>query len=291
MGTFPVRRIVIIGTGLMGGSLGMAIRRKKLAAEVTGLDAHPEALKAAVNLKAIHRAEKDLDKAVGDADLVILAIPVGRSEELAKKLSGLFQRRTVITDVGSIKGPMVKRLEKDLSPHGLFVGGHPIAGREKSGVEASSPGLFDDAHCILTPTPQTDPFALEMVKSLWEAVGSHVTLMDPERHDQIFAAVSHLPHVVAYALVKHLMELDSNNPDLLTYSAGGFRDFTRIAASSPEMWRDICLANGDQIVLQIEKYQEALNQLKKMILEKNAAGLNAEFERARGVRERLNIKT
>ena len=291
MGTFPVRRIVIIGMGLIGGSLGMAIRRRKLAAEVTGLDANPEALKAAEKLKAIDRAEKNLGKAVEDADLIILAIPVGRSEELARELKGLIHQRKVITDVGSIKGAMVRRLEAGLSPHGLFVGGHPIAGREKSGVEAASSGLFDGAHCILTPTPQTDSLALETVKSLWEAVGSHVTVMDPERHDRIFAAVSHLPHVVAYALVKHLLELDSDDPGLLTYSAGGFRDFTRIAASSPEMWKDICLANREQIVLQIEKYQKALDSLKKMILEKNAAGLKAEFEQSKNVRESLNRQT
>lgn len=283
----PFNKMVIVGVGLIGGSLGMTVRQRHLAREVIGFDQNKAALSSAVALQAIDRAEGDLGRAVEGADLVVLATPVGQFEGLALKLSGLLRQKTIITDVGSIKGGLVERLERELSPRGLFVGGHPIAGSEKPGVEAASEGLFNKAPCILTPTAHTDPTALETIKALWKAIGCHVILMNPTRHDRILAAVSHLPHVVAYALVAFLLELEATEPDLFAYSAGGFRDFTRIAASSPEMWRDICLANGDQIVGLIEGYEKALDRLKKLIQNGDAEGLQDQFEKAKVVREKL----
>ena len=268
----------------------MAVRRRGLAREVIGFDQDREALKKAIRLSAIDGAEESLGKAVEGADLVILATPVGSLEGLALKLSPLLHSKTAVTDVGSTKGGLVERLEKYLSPHGLFVGGHPVAGREKSGVEAGSENLFEKALCILTPTPRTEPQALDGIRSLWESVGCRVVLMDPQRHDRILASVSHLPHVVAYALVALLAELSAAEPDLPAYSAGGFRDFTRIAASSPEMWRDICLANGDQIIPLIERYEKILERFKKLIRDKDAAGLIEQFAAAKAVREKLNTE-
>ena len=284
----PFNKMVIIGVGLIGGSLGMTVRQWHLAREVIGFDQSKAALAQALALQAIDRAEEDLGAAVEGADLVILAAPVGQFEGLAQKLSGLLRQKTVVTDVGSVKGAMVERLEHQLSPRGLFVGGHPIAGREKSGVEAAQVGLFEGASCILTPTSHTDPTALETIKALWKAVGCHVVLMSPQRHDRILAAVSHLPHVAAYALAAFELELDAGEPDLLAYSAGGLRDFARIAASSPEMWKDICLANRDQIVGLIEGYEKTLDRLKKLIQNGDAKGLQDQFERARAIREKIN---
>ena len=288
MSVFPVRKIVVIGTGLMGGSLGMAIRRRKLAREVVGMDSDPAALINAEKLRAIDRAGEDRKREIQGADLVVLATPVGQFEKLAIELKSHLLHKIVVTDVGSVKGGILEKIEDQLLPEGLFVGGHPIAGREKSGVKAASPDLFDGAQCILSCTSRTDKKALEFVKSLWEAVGSRVTVMDPVKHDHILGAVSHLPHVVAYALVTLLLQLDSKEPGLLSYSGGGLRDFTRIAMSSSEMWRDIFLANRDQVAAQIEEYQKVLEVLKRMILQGDAAGLQAELERVKEARGKLN---
>ena len=248
------------------------------------------ALKKAVSLKAIDEYEPDrrkLGKVVDEADLVILSAPISEFEAIARELAPLLSKGTVVTDVGSVKGPLVRRLEDQFSPPGRFVGGHPIAGREKSGVEAASADLFLGAPCILTPTPRTSPEAIGAVRRFWEAIGAKVVSMDAETHDRILAAVSHLPHLIAYALVNTILELQSKDGDLLSYSAGGFRDFTRVAASSPEMWRDICLANRENLVAVIEAYEKTLDRLKRLILEGDGTGLESEFGRAREVKEKL----
>jgi prephenate dehydrogenase len=188
-----------------------------------------------------------------------------------------------------VKGELVTRLEALLAP-GRFVGGHPIAGRERAGVAAAVPDLFADAICILTPTARTDAAALTAVTELWEGLGARVERLDPAAHDRILAAVSHLPHVVAYALVAAALDLEQADPGLLTYSAGGFRDFSRIAASSPEMWRDICLANRAQLLDVIGRFEAALARLKNAIAAADGAGLLREFEAARAVRARLPAK-
>jgi prephenate dehydrogenase len=251
-------------------------------------------LKQAVALKAIDAYATDdrtVQKAVEGADLVVLAAPVGRLETAARDLSSALPKRTVVTDVGSVKGPLVRRLESLVSPdpsrRSQFVGGHPIAGRETSGVEAASAGLFAGALCILTPTDRTDPKAIETVKRFWEAIGARTVSMDPDAHDRILAVVSHLPHLVAYTLVNTVLDLQSKNGDLLSYSGGGLRDFTRVAASSPEMWRDICLFNRENLLAVIEAYEKILDRLKRLMVEGNAEGLRREFERAKDIKEKL----
>jgi prephenate dehydrogenase len=196
-------------------------------------------------------------------------------------------KEAVITDVGSVKGSLVARLEKIL-PAGRFVGAHPIAGKEKTGVDAASPELFIGARCILTPSEKTNPSALESVKSVWEATGSKLILMDPLQHDQILAAVSHLPHMIAYALVNTVLDTRVQGQEVLSYSAGGFRDFTRIAASSPEMWRDICLLNRDSILSVIGEYEKTLSRLKDLVRQSDGKSLEKEFERAKQAREKLS---
>ncbi len=290
----PFRQIVIVGVGLIGGSIGMAVRRKRLSETVIGIGPREDELKQAVALKAIdayETADRKIKKAVEGADLVVLAAPVGRLETAARDLSSAIPETTVVTDVGSVKGPMVGRLEATFSPdpssRSRFVGGHPIAGRETSGVEAASANLFAGALCILTPTDRTDPKAVETVKRFWTAIGARTVSMDPDAHDRILAIVSHLPHLVAYTLVNTVLDLQSKNGDLLSYSGGGLRDFTRVAASSPEMWRDICLFNRDNLLAVIEAYEKTLDRLKRLMVEGSAEGLRREFERAKEVKEKL----
>lgn len=283
---FPFRKIVIVGVGLMGGSIGMAVRKKHLAKLVVGVGPEARALKRAVRLKAIDQYEdlRRIRKVVAGADLVILSTPVGELEAVTRKLAPGLSGGTIVTDVGSVKDPLVRRLEGQFSPPGRFVGGHPIAGRERSGVEAASANLFSGALCILTPTPRTGSNAFEAVKRFWELIGATVVSMSPERHDRVLAAVSHLPHVIAYALVNTVLELQSKNGDLLSYSAGGFKDFTRVAASSPEMWRDICLANRKNLVAMIETYERTLDRLKQLMIGGHAGRLRAEFKRAKALK-------
>jgi len=289
------RKIVIIGVGLIGGSVGMAARKKRLADTIIGVGPRADELKRAVARKAIDRFETDLrklEKTVHNADLVILATPVGQLEAVARELAPCLSEGTVVTDVGSVKGYLVRHLEEYFSPdpslRSLFVGGHPIAGREKSGIEAASANLFTGALCILTPTDRTSPEAFKKVQRFWEAIGIKTVSMEPEAHDRILAVVSHLPHLVAYALVDTALELQSKSGDLLSYSAGGFRDFTRVASSSPEMWRDICMANRENLLAVIEAYEKTLDRFKRLLVEGHAEGLRREFERAKTARRKFN---
>lgn len=291
----PFRKIVIIGVGLIGGSIGMAIRNGNLADTVLGVGPRDDELKRAVSRKAIDRYETDprkLEKMFDGADLIVLATPVGQLEKAARELSSVIPEEAAVTDVGSIKGALVRRLEERFltrpSDRSRYVGGHPIAGREKSGVEAASADLFLDALCILTPTDRTSPKAFETVKRFWEMIGARVVSMDPDTHDRILAVVSHLPHLVAYALVNTVLELQSKSGDLVSYSAGGLKDFTRVAASSADMWRDICLFNRDNLLAVIEAYEKTLDRFKRLLVGGDSEGLRREFERAKNVRGKIN---
>lgn len=281
------KKIVIIGLGLIGGSLGLAFRNKKGSAQVIGLDRDQDQLKAALRLGAIDQAESDLEQAVEGADIIILATPIGQFRPIGEALRSYLKPQMILTDVGSVKGPIVEAFDEILFPSGRFVGGHPITGREQSGVGAATADLFAGARCILTPGPKTDQKDVQEIQGLWESIGSEVALMSPSRHDQIFSVVSHLPHVTTYALINLVLSLDATDGELLDYSAGGLRDFTRIAASSPEMWRDICMMNGDQIVNQMDAYINELQDIKKLIMNKNSTELQERFSKARTIRKKL----
>lgn len=280
---------------MIGGSLGMAARKRGLAGTIIGVGPRADELRRAVARKAVDRYESDyrkLDKVVHGADLVILATPVGQLEAVSRSLAPCLSEETVVTDVGSVKGDLVRNLEEQFfsktSNHSSFVGGHPIAGREQSGVEAAQANLFANALCILTPTDRTSPEAFAKVQRFWNAIGAKTVSMDPDAHDRILAVVSHLPHLIAYALVNTALELQSKSGDLLSYSAGGFRDFTRVAFSSPEMWRDICVANRKNLLAVIEAYEKTLDRFKRLLVEGRAEGLRLEFERARSVKEKYH---
>lgn len=280
-------RMSIIGVGLIGGSLALAARERGLIGEVVGFGRRAKGLRSALDLGVIDRAETDLDKAVEGADLVVLATPVGIFEDLITSMAPSLAPGCLLTDVGSVKGALVERLERRTPAGCTFIGGHPIAGKEKSGAEASSASLFVGARCILTPSPKSDPSALKQLTALWEGIGSTVKVMDPVLHDRLLAAVSHLPHMLAYALMEALTGPPLAMEDLLSYSGGGLRDFTRIAASSPEMWRDITLFNRDEILKAIEAFQEALEGLRRRVADGDGSGLMAFFERAKEAREAM----
>ena len=284
------KQVAIIGVGLIGGSLGMILKRDVLADSVVGVGRRIENLKTAVELGAIDRYVSDARDGVRDADLVILATPVDTYERHVKEWGSSLKPGAIVSDVGSVKGALVEQAEQLLPKHVRFVGAHPIAGKEKTGVAAGSVTLFKGARCILTPTKRTDPQALQAIRALWEAAGSIVLTMDPMLHDKVLGAVSHLPHIVAFALINALTEVQRTTPelDLLAYSGGGLRDTTRIAASSPEMWRDIFLWNRDNLVAQIETYERHLQRLKQLIQAGDGPAIEQELERAKKVREQLN---
>lgn len=280
------RKMVIIGVGLIGGSLALVCRERGIVSEVIGVGRSEKNLQEAVALKAIDGYSFKAEDAVKGADLVILATPVRSLIRLAREIAPHLTPGAIVTDVGSVKGPLIE-IEEIIPAGTYFVAGHPIAGKEKSGVKAAFPQLFQDAKCILTPTSKSDPDAVNAVQKMWEVAGARVLRMTPDAHDHIFAAVSHLPHVIAYALVNTLLELEKESEGIISYSAGGFRDFTRIAASHPEMWRDICLMNRKNILEMLERYERSIARMKSLIQSDDAEGLYNEFEKARQVRERL----
>ncbi len=281
------RRLTIIGVGLIGGSLARVCRKKGLADELVGVGRGRKNLELAVELEVIDRWSHQVEEGVDGADGVVLATPMGTIIPLAERMAPHIEAGCLVTDVGSTKASVVEPLERLLQPTAAFVGGHPIAGTEKSGVEASFETLFEGFRCILTPTDRTDTEALARVQSLWEACGMSVVCMDPDTHDTLLAGVSHLPHMVAYALINTVTGLSSNDHDAVAYSAGGFRDFTRIAASDPTMWRDICLANRKPLLAMIDRFSGSLDELREAIEGADGEALQELFAAARRIREGL----
>jgi prephenate dehydrogenase len=263
------------------------LKARKLAGEIHGAGRSRETLEKAVRLGVIDRAGQSFARAVEQAELVVLATPVGTFESIVREIAPHLATGSILTDVGSVKGSLVRTIEGLLPAGAQYVPGHPIAGREKHGVEAATEDLFRGARCILTPTERTDRRALERINAVWQAAGMNVVNMDPDLHDHIFAAVSHLPHAAAYAMVSTVAEFGEGPANYISFSGAGFRDFTRIAASSPEMWRDICLLNGKNIVEMIEHYQDSLNRIRQAIEQNDRGRLEELFRQASDVRRGL----
>lgn len=282
----------IVGVGLIGGSLGMILRQKGLASSVIGVGRRVENLKTAVELGAIDRYVVDPKDGVKDADLVVLATPVDTYERHLSEWASCLKPGAIVTDVGSVKGELVEKSEQAMPAGAHFVGAHPIAGKEKTGVAAGSEQLFIGARCILTPTKQTNQRALDQVSAMWQETGSIVMTMDPHLHDKILGAVSHLPHVAAFALMNALIDIRTQVPtlDLAGHSGGGLRDTTRIAASSPEMWRDILMWNRENLTAFIETFERSLGELKRLIRTGDAAGIEKALQRAKEEREKFPIR-
>jgi len=276
--------MAVIGVGLIGGSLALALRRRGLVGEIVGVGRSAENLAVARRRRIVDRITTDPAEGVRDADLVVLATPVGALAEVGKAIAPALGPGAVVTDVGSTKGSVLRDLEPVIPPHAFFVAAHPIAGTEDSGAAAAEEDLFEGSRCILTPAAGTDPKALARVRRMWRAVGARVIEMDAEVHDRILGAVSHLPHVVAYALVNAVTDL---RKDALDYAGGGFRDFTRIAASHPVMWRDIVLANRESVLAGIDATLAELSRMRAWIDRREGRALEEAFLRARITRRSL----
>jgi len=272
-------RVTIVGVGLLGASLARALRERGLVGRITGHGRNRDNLERAKSLGIIDEAAADLAGAVKEADAIVLCSPVGVLAPLALEAAKHAKPGAILTDVGSVKGPLTHAIEKKLPRSVHFVGAHPIAGGEKSGLEASSSTLFEGANCIVTPTATTRPEALDKVTHLWSAVGMNVVVMDVDEHDEIFAAVSHLPHIVAFALMNTVGEFKTRNNDpVMPYSGAGLKDITRIAASDPVMWRDICMANREPILELIDRFQNQLGHLRAWIKAGESQPLEAAIE-------------
>lgn len=278
---YMFKRITIVGVGLMGGSLGMAIKKHRLAREVIGLSHRQTALAQAVKSKAIDVPCLDVKKAIVNADMVILAAPVDSIVKLLTTINPYLKRGCIVTDVGSAKVKIVESSGKVLTVPSFFVGSHPLAGSEKKGVEHASENLFEGAVCIMTPTEKTNQVAMQKVKHFWTKLGMDVKLLTPEEHDEILAYVSHLPHVLAYGL------MESIPPKFLEYASQGLKDSTRIAASSPQMWSDICLANSKNVLNALDKCVEHLAGFRKAIVSRDHKSLLHQFTKAQEKREKL----
>jgi prephenate dehydrogenase len=276
--------VTIIGIGLIGGSLAGAIREKRVAREVRGYDKDHEVIKRALERNLIDSYQSNLKEAIMGAEVVILAVPVGDLIGVGKAILPQLSAGTIITDVGSVKVPFVRELEPFLSENISLVGGHPIAGTEKSGVEAAFPELFVNTKCILTPTEKTPPWAIEKISQLWQGLGVEIILMAPEVHDRSLARISHLPHMVAYSLVNTIRKQAQEDKHMLSFPAGGFKDFTRVASSHPIMWRDICLSNRYNILQAIDYFQEQLERIKSHIEREEGEALEQQFTLAREFR-------
>ena len=280
-------RITVAGVGLVGGSLALAARETGAAGEVVGFGRTAKNLELARERGLVDRVTQDPAAAVRDADLIVLAAPVGACAALAEKFRDHARPGVILTDVGSVKTELVAALEARWAAVGPVVGGHPIAGSEASGAGAARADLFRGRRCILTPTQTTDAGALTRVRRLWEAVGARVEEMPPSVHDEILARVSHLPHLVAYALVGAMGDMAIDGRRALDYAASGFRDTTRIAASPAVVWRDILLANVVPVRAALAELRVELDELERLLVAGDAAGLEVALTRARDLRRRL----
>jgi prephenate dehydrogenase len=283
-----IQKLALIGVGLIGGSLARDLRALEWVDEVVGYGRSLGNLQRAVELGVIDRVATSARDAAAGADVVMVAVPVGSIEAVLEDIAPAIGDDAVVTDVGSVKQSVVDAARAMLgSRFPMFVAGHPIAGTEQSGVEAAIEGLFRNRRVLLTPTPDTDAGALNRVNDMWEAVGAEVVVMDALEHDQILAASSHLPHMLAFALMDMLVRMDEHR-EIFGFSAGGLRDTTRIAGSDPTMWRDIVLANRDSLLAVLSQYRGDLGEMISAIERGDGEWLFDTFSRARGAREMLN---
>jgi prephenate dehydrogenase len=279
-------RVAILGVGLIGGSFALALKEARACAHVAGAGRNNANLKLAQERGIIDSIAADAVAAAHGADLVLLAAPLAQFPKLFRDIAPVLGPKAIVTDGGSTKRDVVAAARAALGKKaGQFVPAHPIAGGEKSGAGAASAELFRGKRVILTPLPENQESAVRRAHEAWSACGAQVMRMDPEEHDAILGAVSHLPHLLAYALV-HEFCAREDAPRLFALAGGGFRDFTRIASSHPEMWRDICLANRDRLLEELKKYHAELDVIGKLLESADGAGLEKVFAEARAARER-----
>ncbi len=277
--SLPLRTVAIVGVGLLGGSVGLALRERKLAARVVGVGHRQASMDRALARGAIDEATLDIRAGVAEADLIVLATPVGRMAELAAQARDAWPRGSILTDVGSTKARLVQDLEALAGTRIHYVGSHPMAGSEKRGVDEADPALFQDALCFLTPTPRSDERAAALLTQLWQELGASVRRIDPAEHDRLVAAASHLPHLVAAALV------NVTSPDAMSCTGGGFRDTTRVASGDPRMWADVCLHNRDRILDALQAFEGEVQSLRGLLERGDEAELLAWLTAAKTARD------
>jgi cyclohexadieny/prephenate dehydrogenase len=293
----PIERLALIGLGLLGSSIAHALRRGGLAGHIAGFARSQATRDKAMEIGFIDSVHDSAATCVVDCDVVILCTPVGVYGAIAKEIAPTLKPGAIVTDVGSVKGAVIRAVGPHLPDGVHLVPGHPVAGTENSGPEAGFAELFEGRHCILTPEPETDPDAIRVIHDMWAAMGSNVEVMDAAHHDRVLAITSHLPHLIAYTIVgtasdleEHLRREQVENGDVvrtsevIKYSAGGFRDFTRIAASDPVMWRDVFLNNKDAVLELLGRFTEDLTALQRAIRWGQGDVLEAWFERTREIR-------
>lgn len=285
--TTALNKLVIIGVGLIGGSFALALRKAGLVKHIIGVGRSPQNMQCALERGVIDEIAADIASALQHADLVFLAMPVGQTAHIMAQIAPHLHANTLLTDAGSTKQDVIAaaRHHLPLQNRHHFVPGHPIAGTEYSGAQAAQADLYRNKHVILTPLPETGAEAVERISQLWQACGAQISLMPADEHDQVLAATSHLPHILAFTMMNHLNHSTNHPEELLRFAGSGLRDFTRIASSSPEMWRDICLANREALLKQINAYQNELNSLQEMLKNNDGEALEQAFSQARSVRE------
>ncbi|MXO62668.1 prephenate/arogenate dehydrogenase family protein [Qipengyuania oceanensis] len=280
-------RVAIVGLGLLGGSLGLALGEHCPEIATSGFDADPDTRARAAERKLVGTVASTLDEAVADADLVVLCVPVGAMGAVARELSGKLKPGAVVSDVGSCKASVQRALSQAL-PEQIVIPAHPVAGTEQSGPDAGFAALFQQRWCILTPPEGAPEEQLSALTQLWERLGAHVETMDAQHHDLVLAVTSHLPHLIAYTIVGTASDLeDVTQGEVIKYSAGGFRDFTRIAASDPTMWRDVFLNNKDAVLEMLQVFSEDLTRLQRAIRRDDGEALFDLFSRTRAIRRSI----
>ena len=281
-------KIALVGIGLIGSSLAHVARRERLAGHIAISTRSAATLKRAEELGLGDSYSTDAKVAVKDADLVIVSVPVGASGEVAEEIAPALMQGAILTDVGSTKASVIAQMQPHVPAGVHFIPGHPLAGTEKSGPDAGFADLFENRWCIFTPLPDTDAVALEKLSGFWRRCGANIDTMDPQHHDMTLAIVSHLPHIIAYNIVGTADDLQSvTKSEVIKYSASGFRDFTRLAASDPTMWRDVCLHNKDAILEMLARFSEDLSSLQRAIRWGDGDKLFDLFTRTRAVRRSI----
>lgn len=282
----PFAHIAIIGAGLIGGSIARAVREKLPEARLSGFDSDAATRQRAEELR-LFDAVYDGYAALGNADLVLLCIPVGAMADAARDIAPYVAQQAIISDVGSCKASILADLRPAL-PDAIIIPAHPVAGTEKSGPDAGFASLFEDRWCIITPEDGTDEAAIARLEGFWSALGANVERMDAAHHDRVLAVTSHLPHLIAYTIVGTASDLESvTRSEVIKYSAGGFRDFTRIAASDPVMWRDVFLSNREAVLDMLQRFSEDLTALQRAIRRDEGDVLEELFSRTRAIRRNI----
>ena len=282
--TIFFNKVSIIGVGLIGASFALALREKNLCGTIVGFGRKEENLKKAKERRIIDDFSLEIKRVCEDSDLILLSTPISLFKGIVENIRDTLKKGSLLTDVGSIKGSLVYEIESQIPPGIFYIGSHPIAGSDRSGIDDARADLFKSALCIITPTENSDTEAMRIIATIWERIGAQVKFMDPYKHDEVYAAVSHLPHIVAYTLVNTIGDIDS---EFIGYAGQGFKDTTRIALSSPELWRDIVVYNRDNLLKLLEVFGKNINDIKRLLEEADSEGIKELFTKAQELRRRL----